>query len=407
MSASISRARRECDSATGDPVTLPRMGDLDGKVVLITGANTGIGRATAEALAARGARIILACRSAEKTKPVLDAIAAAGGKADFVALDLADLDSVRACAEAVLAKDEPLHVLINNAGLAGLKGLTKQGFEITFGTNHLGHFLLTELLLPRLRASAPSRIVNVASGSHYQAKGIDWDALRKPTAHLTGMPEYEVSKLANVLFTKELARGRAGKGVHSYALHPGVVASDAWRQMPWPIRPIAKLFMLSNEEGAQTTIYCAASTDVADDDGLFYDKCKQRKPNVLAEDEALAKKRGRRARSGRTRRPELDREVDVDREVNVDREVERQRRSRSQPRPRTRSRPQRRSRPPLTRRTCPRTARGASPDPPDPATFPGRASSMRARTESAASSFRTRRTCARAPLGRSRTSCTG
>jgi NAD(P)-dependent dehydrogenase (short-subunit alcohol dehydrogenase family) len=264
--------------------------DLDGKVMLVTGANTGIGRVTAEVLARRGARVILACRSEEKTKPVLDAIAAAGGSAEFVALDLADLASVRACAAKVLEKEEPLHVLVNNAGLAGLRGVTKQGFELTFGTNHLGHFLLTTLLLPRLRASAPARIVNVSSGSHYKAKGIDFDALRKPTAHVTGMPEYEVSKLANVLFTKELARGRAGAGVHSYALHPGVVASDAWRQMPWPVRPLAKLFMLTNEEGAKTTLYCATSPDVANDDGLFYDKEKQREPSKLAFDEALAKK---------------------------------------------------------------------------------------------------------------------
>jgi retinol dehydrogenase-12 len=266
------------------------MADLDGKIVLITGANTGIGRATAEELARRGARVILACRSEEKTKPVLDGIIAAGGKAEFVALDLADLHSVRACAASVLSKKEPLHILINNAGLAGLRGVTKQGFELTFGTNHLGHFLLTELLLPRLRESAPSRIVNVSSGSHYQAKGIDFDALKKPGTHVTGMPEYEVSKLANVLFTKELARGKAGDGVTSYALHPGMVASDAWRQMPWPIRPIMKLFMISNEEGAKTTLHCATSADVAKDDGLFYEKSKPRKPSALAFDETLAKK---------------------------------------------------------------------------------------------------------------------
>jgi retinol dehydrogenase-12 len=263
--------------------------DLGGKVMIVTGANTGIGRVTAEALAARGARVILACRSEEKTKPVVDAIKASGGDAEYVHLDLADLDSVRACAAEILAKDEPLHVLINNAGLAGLRGQTKQGFELVFGTNHLGHFLLTELLLPRLRASKPSRIVNVSSGSHYQAKGIDWDALTKPTVTITTLPEYAVSKLANVLFTKELARGKAGEGVHSYALHPGMIATDAWREIPWPVRPIMKLFMLTNEEGARTTLHCATSDAVANDDGLFYDKEKPREPSALAMDEALAK----------------------------------------------------------------------------------------------------------------------
>jgi len=266
------------------------MKDLAGKVMMITGANTGIGRVTAEVLASRGARVILACRSEEKTRPVLAAIAEAGGDASFVQLDLADLDSVRACAAKVLEEETPLHVLINNAGLAGLRGQTKQGFELVFGTNHLGHFLLTELLLPRLRKSAPARIVNVSSGSHYKAKGIDFDALKKKTATVTTMPEYEVSKLANVLFTKELARGRAGEGVHSYALHPGMVASDAWREIPWPVRSIMKMFMITNEEGAETTLHCATSDDAWQEDGLFYDKKKPRKPNPLADDEALAKK---------------------------------------------------------------------------------------------------------------------
>lgn len=122
---------------------------LSGQTFLVTGANTGIGRATAESLAKRGAKVLLACRSEEKTRPVLESIRADGaGSAEFVALNLADLVSVRRCAEQVLAKDVPLHGLINNAGLAGLRGQTKQGFELTFGTNHLGHFLLTTLLLP-------------------------------------------------------------------------------------------------------------------------------------------------------------------------------------------------------------------------------------------------------------------
>jgi NAD(P)-dependent dehydrogenase (short-subunit alcohol dehydrogenase family) len=261
---------------------------LGGQTFLVTGANTGIGRVTAETLAHRGAEVLLACRSEEKTRPVVDGIRAAGGKCEFVALDLADLDSVRRCAEGLLAKDVPLHGLINNAGLAGLRGATKQGFELAFGTNHLGHFLLTTLLLPRVRA-VRGRIVNVASKSHYDAKPIDWDAVRKPTAHLTGLPEYAVSKLCNVLFTKALASGEAGEGVHSYALHPGVVASDAWRQVPWPVRSIMKLSMISNEEGARTTLYCATSGDVAADDGLYYDRCKPKQPSALALDADLAR----------------------------------------------------------------------------------------------------------------------
>lgn len=265
------------------------MTDLKGKVILVTGANTGIGRVTAETLAKRGARLILACRSEDKTKPVIDGIKAAGGEASFVSLDLGDLESVNACAKKVLEKDEPLHVLVNNAGLAGTRGVTKQGFELAFGTNHLGHFLFTKLLLERLRKSAPARIVNVASMAHYDAKELDWEAFRRPTETVTGVREYERSKLCNVLFTKELARGKAGEGVHSYSLHPGVVASDVWRRVPWPIRAIMKMRMISNEEGAQTTLYCVTSEEAGREDGLYYDKSKPKEPSKLARDEALAK----------------------------------------------------------------------------------------------------------------------
>ena len=266
------------------------MKKLENQTFLITGANTGIGRVTAETLAADGAKVFLACRSEEKTKPVIDGIRAKGGKAEFLALDLGDLTSVRKCAETFLASGEKLDVLINNAGLAGPRGLTKDGFELTFGTNHLGPFLLTNLLLPRLSESDHPRIVNVASKAHYDAKGIDFDSLKQPTKSVTGVPEYEVSKLANVLFTKELANGRAPANVHSYCLHPGVIASDIWRKVPWPIRPLMLMFMISVEEGAQTSLYCATSPDVAGQNGLYYDKCKEKRPNPLANDAELAKK---------------------------------------------------------------------------------------------------------------------
>jgi NAD(P)-dependent dehydrogenase (short-subunit alcohol dehydrogenase family) len=263
--------------------------DLNGRTTLVTGANTGIGRVTAEDLAKRGAHVWLGCRSAEKAQPVLDAIRAAGGSADFLLLDLADLKAVRAAAQTFLERNSRLDLLINNAGLAGAKGTTRQGFELAFGTNHLGPFLFTNLLLPLLRQSAPARIVNVASSGHYRAPGIDWAALRKPTASISGFPEYCVSKLCNVLFTKELAHGRAGAGVHSYALHPGQVASDVWRAVPWGIRHILKLSMLSNEQGARTQLYCATSPEVADHDGRYYDSCREKRPSALAEDPELAR----------------------------------------------------------------------------------------------------------------------
>ena len=264
--------------------------DLDGRAFLVTGANTGIGRVTALELAKRGGILTLAGRSEERTRPVLDEIAALGGEASFVAMDLGDLASTARAAKTLLDSGARLDVLVNNAGIAGQRGLTKDGFEVTFGTNHLGPFLFTNLLLPRLREGSAPRIVNVASSGQYQVKRIDWDSLRRPARSRSGFEEYCRSKLCNVLFTKELARGRAGAGVHSYSLHPGAVATDIWNAFPWPIGPIIKLFLLSVEEGARTSIHCAASPDVAADDGLYYEKCRVKEPAKLAQDEAVAKK---------------------------------------------------------------------------------------------------------------------
>jgi len=259
-------------------------GELAGRVFLVTGGNTGIGRATAEGLAARGGRVWIASRSRAKGEEAVAAIKASTGNdaVGFLALDLADLESVQACAKAFLALGEPLHVLVNNAGVAGRRGLTRQGFELMFGVNHLGHFALTGALLGCLTDSAPARVVTVASDAHYSARGIDYDALRRPARGITGLPEYAVSKLCNVLFSAELARRTAGTGVTTYALHPGVVASDIWRRVPWPVRPIITRRMLTVTEGAATSLYCATSPEVTRDSGLFYDKCAQRAPSQVA-----------------------------------------------------------------------------------------------------------------------------
>lgn len=271
--------------------------DLVGKVILITGANSGIGRATAVALGRRGAKLYLAGRSEARMQPVLDELRAEGHEqVSFLPLDLGDLASVRACAERFLASGDPLHVLIANAGLAGQRGLTQDGFERTFGVNHLGHFLLVDLLLERLKESAPSRVVIVASRAHTRVKGIDFDALTQPTKTKTGFPEYGVSKLCNVLHAKELARRLEGTGVTTYALHPGVIASDVWREVPWPIRPIMKLFMRTNEEGATASIRCAAAPELVNESGRYYDDDgREREPAKLAKDEALAKELWRRS----------------------------------------------------------------------------------------------------------------
>jgi retinol dehydrogenase 12 len=257
------------------------MGDERGRTFLVTGGNTGIGRATAHELARRGGRVLLACRSEEKTAPVVADIARDTGNRDveYLHLDLADLDSVRGTAERFLARDEPLHVLVNNAGVAGQRGSTAQGFELAFGVNHLGHFLLTLLLLERLRASAPARVVNVSSDSHYRPRGVDYEALRRPTRSTTGLPEYGVSKLCNVLFTLALAERVPASEVAAHSLHPGVIASDIWRRVPAPLRAVMKLFMKSPSEGATTSLYCATSPELDGSSGRFYVASREKVPN--------------------------------------------------------------------------------------------------------------------------------
>ena len=175
--------------------------------------------------------------------------------------------------------------------------MTRDGFERTFGVNHLGHFLLTELLLERLVRSAPSRIVNVSSKAHYDARGIDWAALRMPTRSFTGMREYEVSKLCNVLHAAELADRLRGTGVTTYSLHPGVIASDVWRNVPWGIRHVMLLFMQSNEAGAATSIHCAAASAVAAQSGLYYDDCRPQAASALALDAELGRALAARSRA--------------------------------------------------------------------------------------------------------------
>jgi NAD(P)-dependent dehydrogenase (short-subunit alcohol dehydrogenase family) len=266
------------------------MADLEGQTILITGANTGIGLATARVLAARGAELVLACRSEAKGQAAVASIQRETGndRLGTLPLDLGDLGSVRSCAAEFLASGRPLHVLINNAGLAGRRGTTPSGFELAFGTNHIGPFLLTELLLDRLSGSAPARIVNVASNAHYSAPGIDFDAVKGPTRSRTAMAEYGVSKLANVLHAQELARRLAGTGVTTYALHPGVVASGIWRRVPWPIRPLMKLRMDSLEQGARTPVYCATSARVADESGGYYVDSRRTEPSATATPELAA-----------------------------------------------------------------------------------------------------------------------
>ena len=271
--------------------------DLRGHTVLVTGANSGLGRATVEALAARGAHVILAARSAERTAPVLDAIRARSPSAtvEFLPLDLADLGSVRRAADTVLAGGRALDVLMNNAGIAGTFGLSADGFDLTYATNHIGPFLLTELLRPALERAPQGRIVNVSSVAQMKVKGLDWSLLERRTEpRRSGFLDYGATKLMNVLHAKELARRLSATRVTTYAVHPGGVASNIWRALPRPVQWGLKLFLLSNEEGAKTQIYCATAPELAGKTGRYYAASRETAPNPLADDAALADELWRR-----------------------------------------------------------------------------------------------------------------
>lgn len=266
--------------------------ELQGRTFFVTGANSGIGRALAAALAARGGSVVLASRSAERTLPIVDAIRQQhpGADARFLQLDVSDLTSVRHAAESFLATGQPLDVLVNNAGVAGTRGLSADGFDLTYATNHIGPFLLTNLLLPALHRAPQGRIVNVSSIAHKSAKGIDWSVLeRRAEPKRSAFGDYAVTKLMNVLHAKELARRLTGTPVTTYALHPGGVASNIWRSVPQPFQWLLKLFLISNEEGARTPLYCATAPELSTTSGRYYDKSREVPPSPLANDEALAR----------------------------------------------------------------------------------------------------------------------
>ena len=267
------------------------MTKANARVALITGANVGIGRVTAIELAKAGHRVIIAGRSLARTQPILDDIQALPGSlpALFLPLDLSSMNSVRACAEAFAALQLPLHLLVNNAGVAGARGLTVDGFEMTFGVNHVGNFLLTQLLLPHLIAAAPARVVTVASRAHKRTSGIDWEDVRRPTRSITGIREYANSKLANLLFSAELAKRLQGTQVSTYSLHPGVVDTEIWRALPTWARPLLRLRgLLTAEEGARTTLHCALHAPQTET-GLYYADCHPTAPAALGQNAELAR----------------------------------------------------------------------------------------------------------------------
>ncbi|MCH8346161.1 MAG: SDR family oxidoreductase [Chloroflexi bacterium] len=268
---------------------------MQGKTVLITGANSGIGKETAVALARAGATVVFTSRDPQKgEQAAADIRQRSGADVTLMPLNLASFTSIRALAQGFLQRYEQLHVLINNAGLIlSERTETEQGFETTFGVNHLGHFLLTQLLLDRIKASAPARIVNVSSGAHRRVGGgLDFDDLQA-TKGYGGWQVYGRSKLANIYFTRELARRLQGTGVSANALHPGVVATgfardgDAKPPFSWLIT-LARPFFRSPEKGAQTSIYLASDPKVEGVTGKYFADSKETEPTAIAQDDEAA-----------------------------------------------------------------------------------------------------------------------
>jgi NAD(P)-dependent dehydrogenase (short-subunit alcohol dehydrogenase family) len=273
---------------------------VNGKTVLITGGNVGIGLETAVGLAGLGASVTIASRNTEKGARARDEIAERSGNDDVevMALDLARFDSIRSFAADFLARHDRLDVLVNNAGvILSERRETADGFEATFGVNHLGPFLLTGLLLDRLKASAPSRIVNVASEAHkFAIDGLKFDDLQCE-GHFFSYRVYGRSKLANILFTRALARRLEGTGVTANALHPGSVATGFGqdgdtRLITKATLSIARPFLLSPEAGARTSIWAASAPELDGVSGEYFVRSRRadKKLSRAARDDAAAER---------------------------------------------------------------------------------------------------------------------
>jgi len=270
--------------------------DMTGRTVIITGGNSGIGLETAVALARAGADTVITARDRARGEAAVSDIRARAGsdRVDLALFDLGSLASVRQGAADLLGRCARIDVLVNNAGLVlSDRRQSDDGLEATFAVNHLGPFLLTELLLDRIRQSAPARIVNVASTAHKGARrGLDFEDLQS-TRSYRGMEVYSRSKLANIYFTTELARRLAGSGVTVNCLHPGTVATgygrdgDATGVLAFGLKLI-KPFILTAERGARTSVYLASSPEVAGVSGEYFVKCKVRTPSKAARDAAAA-----------------------------------------------------------------------------------------------------------------------
>jgi NAD(P)-dependent dehydrogenase (short-subunit alcohol dehydrogenase family) len=274
------------------------LGDMTGRNVVITGGNAGLGKETAQALARLGARVVITSRDDERGGQAVDDIRRASGSdaVESVPLDLASLASVRACAKDLLDRLDAIHVLdLNAGGVISQRRVTDDGLEMQFQVNHLGHFLLASLLLDRLRASAPARVVVLSSGAHTGArKGLDFDDLQFEHRLYRGMNVYSGTKLMNLYFTFELARRLEGTGVTVNALHPGFVATRFAKEGDTRLLRIGILigrpFARSVEKGARGAIWLAASPDATDVNGAYFFDCRATQPSAPAQDPEAAKR---------------------------------------------------------------------------------------------------------------------
>lgn len=267
---------------------------MNGKICMVTGATGGIGAVTAQALATQGATVVVVGRSKEKSVATVARIKERTGSptVEFMLADLSVQNEVRQLAEQFRSRYRHLDVLVNNAGAIFRKRQeTVDGIEMTFALNHLSYFLLTNLLLNTIKASAPSRIINVSSESQRRAK-MNFDDIQGRKKY-SAMNAYGQSKLANVLFTYELARRLEGSGVTVNTLHPGFVATNLGENMEGIFGLFVRLlhlFAISSEQGAQTSIYLATSPEVEDVTGQYFEKQKAVQSSKISYDKAVAKK---------------------------------------------------------------------------------------------------------------------
>lgn len=269
--------------------------DMAGRTCLVTGATSGIGRAAALGLARLGADLVLVGRNPERGERALQEVrrAARGGDVALLLADLSSQSEIRRLAAEFLASGRPLHALLNNAGVINLRREeSADGIETTFAVNHLAYFLLTELLLERLKQSAPARIVNVASDAHRGAGRLDFDDLESRRSY-SPLRVYGRSKLANILFTRELAHRLAGSGVTANCMHPGFVGSNFSKNNgPLAVAAMTLLrpFARSPEKGAETAIYLCSSPEVEDTSGEYFQDCKPHRPRDFALDDGDARR---------------------------------------------------------------------------------------------------------------------